>query len=165
MDITQEYALGIGVLLFSFLLIQFSSHIFSVLKQWGNLIRHILYRYVLHRYYFLTRLVRTNILLEILYIAGNSFCLSFRVANISQAGVRAGNLSLINLIPVYAGPHLLFLADILRIPLRSYQWIHRSAGLMSSVLVLFHALTVATRKPSFVLSSVKNVSAVVVRHS
>lgn len=45
------------------------------------------------------------------YIALNVFCLAFRVPTLSKAGLRAGNLSLANMIPLFAGAHLSFLAD------------------------------------------------------
>ena len=92
----------------------------------------------------------------------SSLCLGVHVSSIATAGVQAGNLSLINLIPLFLGPHLSFLADILGVSLSTFRRIHRSAGLMSLGLVLFHALVIVTSSTAFTLSNAKNLSAVVV---
>ncbi|PVH67378.1 hypothetical protein DL98DRAFT_643971, partial [Cadophora sp. DSE1049] len=96
----------------------------------------------------------------VIYIAGNSFCLGFR-ADIAKAGVRAGNLSLINMIPLFSGPHLGSLADLLGISLSTFRLMHRSAGIMSCSLVLFHVLAVFVSHTAFSLRGIANLSAVV----
>ena len=53
----------------------------------------------------------------------------------------SGNLSLANMVPLFAGPHLSLLADMLGFRLDSYHYVHRSAGLMSLTLSLFHEST------------------------
>ena len=56
------------------------------------------------------------------------------------------------MIPLFAGPHLSFLADMLGFRLATYRRVHRSAGLMSFALLLFHILSIAVQRTSFSLS-------------
>jgi len=57
----------------------------------------------------------------------------------------AANLALINMMPLYLGPHLSFLADLFGISLKSFRIVHRSAGVMSFVLMLLHIFVVIAR--------------------
>jgi hypothetical protein len=86
----------------------------------------------------------------------NAFCIGFKVADIQSAGLRAANLSLINMIPLFAGPHLSYLADILGVPLRAYRRIHRAGGMMSFFLLIFHVLTVIATRTAFPLRVTEN---------
>lgn len=74
----------------------------------------------------------------------NIFCFSFRASTISQASLRAGTLSVINLAPLYAIPRLGALADLLGMALSTLRQIHPSAGVMAVLLAVFHVL-VASR--------------------
>ena len=101
-------------------------------------------------------------MIQLVYIGCTSFCLGFRASSLAMAGVRAGNLLLINLITLFLGPHLGFLADALGVSLSTFRHIHRFAGLMALGLVLFHAIVIITSPTPFALFYVKNLSAVVV---
>lgn len=86
----------------------------------------------------------------------NAFYVGFKVQDIQMAGLRAANLSLINMITLFAGPYLNFLADILGVSLNTYQRVYRSVGIMSFVLLLFHVLTVIASRNSFPLRIAEN---------
>jgi hypothetical protein len=129
----------------------------SLLRSW----RYLIYPYVVHRHRFLPPFTLADLLTQLIYIAGNSFCLAYG-STIEKAGLRAGTLSLINLIPLFFGPHLGFAADVLGLSLGTFRNVHRSAGLVSSGLALFHTAVVIKSRTEFALSSTKNVSAVVV---
>ncbi len=90
--------------------------------------KHITYPYFLHRHRLLGPWTRSDVLIQLIYITTNNLCLGFRVPILSKAGLRAGNLSLANMVPLFAGPHLSFLADVLGFRLDSYRYVHRSAG-------------------------------------
>jgi hypothetical protein len=126
--------------------------------------RYLIYPYLVHRHRFLPPFTLADLLTQLIYIAGNSFCLAY-CSTIEKAGLRAGTLSLINLIPLFFGPHLGFAADVLGLSLGAFRNVHRSAGLVSSGLVLFHTAVAVKSHTEFALSSTKNVSAVVVRNS
>jgi hypothetical protein len=65
--------------------------------------------------------------------------------------------------PLFFGPHLSFLADLLHITLSTYHRIHRSMRLMSFILLLFHVLTLIAVGASFPLSDLGNLHRLIVR--
>ena len=150
MDITEVYATAAGGLFFTFILINF---ILPTVREKISLFisKHLIYPYFLRRHRLLGPWTRSGVLLQSAYIAINAFCLSFRVSTFSKAGLRAANLSLANMVPLFAGPHLSILADMLGFRLGIYRQIHRSAGLISFALLLFHLLVVALQRTSFSL--------------
>lgn len=79
-----------------------------------------------------------------------------------EVGKRAGNLALINMIPLFAGPHISSLADALGVSLVSARQIHRSAAIMASGLVLVHFLLTLAATPSFSLGEAQDLFAVIV---
>jgi hypothetical protein len=79
-------------------------------------------------------------------------------------GLRAANLSLINLIPLFAVPQLSLLADLLGMTLRMYRRIHRSAGLMAFVLMVLHIVTVMAKRTPFPLHHQGNLFGLIVSH-
>jgi hypothetical protein len=166
MDIILGYAIALGGVLLIPVLINILPWLlyltFSTPSFVQQALRYLKYPYLVRRHRFVGPWTCADIIIQLVYIAGNSFCLGFRVSNIAKAGVRAGNLSLINMIPLFLGPHLGFLADILGISLSTFQLIHRSARMMSCSLVLFHLLTMLVSNTSFPLRGIVNLSAVVV---
>ena len=108
-------------------------------------------------------------LVQLIYIAANITCLivtisksGLQVSTISESGLQAGSLSLINMVPVFAGPHLSFLADLLGLSMSTYRHLHRSAGIMSCSLTLFHVLVAVASHPPFGLDLPQNLFAVIV---
>ncbi|KFY21433.1 hypothetical protein V493_07417 [Pseudogymnoascus sp. VKM F-4281 (FW-2241)] len=167
MQVTLAYAIALGGLLFIpvvMKLLPFSPIVIP--PTWRSVrkgIRYLTYPYYIHRHQFLGPWTRADIIIYLVYIAANSLCLVFQrpVPTIMQAGLRAGNLSLINLIPLFLGPHISFLADIFGVPLTAFRAVHRSAGLMSCAMVIFHAVVMVLSPTRFVLRGVKKISAVV----
>ena len=146
MDITQAYATAAGGIIILFILANSLSHIARLIKLVYSFTSvHLTYPYLLSRHRFLGPWTRAGVLAQLIYMAANLFSLSYRVSTISQAGLRGGTLSLINMIPLFAGPHLGFLADLLGISVAAYRRLYRSAGLVSSALFLFHVLTMVGR--------------------
>ena len=68
------------------------------------------------------------------------------------------------MIPLFAGAHLSFLADLLGFPLNTIRRIHRSAGLMAVALLLFHALVLVSDRTSFSLKVPEHLYGLIVRH-
>jgi hypothetical protein len=66
------------------------------------------------------------------------------------------------MIPLLAGPHLSFLADILGVPLSAYRQIHHAGGMISFFLLIFHALTVIATRTAFPLRATENTWGVIV---
>lgn len=160
------YAIALGGILLTLLLTNVlplvPSPTFSNPPLFRQASRYLRYGYIVRRHRFLGPLTCVDVVLWVIYIAGNSICIGFRVDDVGKAGVRAGNLSLINMSLPPLGPHLGFLADVFGISLRNFRLIHRSAGLMSCCLVVLHVLAVPVSHIAFSLSGVGNISATVV---
>lgn len=124
--------------------------------------KHLIYRHFLRRHRFLGPWTPADILIQLVYIAINSYCLGFWESPISRAGLRAGNLSLINMMPLFLGPHLSFPASLFGVSLDTYRLVHRSAGLMSVILLLFHVLTAVAVGTAFPLSESANRNGLIV---
>ena len=165
MDVTQIYVTAAGGLFFVFLLVNFLPR---TVRFWRTISlltsKHLTYPYLVHRHRFVGPWTRSGVLLQLIYIALNVFCLAFRVPTLSKAGLRAGNLSLANMIPLFAGAHLSFLADLLGFPLNTVRRVHRSAGLMAVALLLFHALVLVSDRTSFSLKVPEHLYGLIVRH-
>src|SRR5437588_11910258 len=104
--------------------------------------KHLIYPQFIRRHQLLGPWTLAGIFIQLVYMAVNVFCFSFRVSSISNAGLRAANLSLINMIPLFLGLHLSLLADLFGVSLGTFWLVHRSAGILSVALLLFHVLTV-----------------------
>lgn len=99
------------------------------------------------------------------FLAANVVCVFIKSTGLSDAGLRSGRLAVINLVVLYAGPHLSFLADALDVPLSTYRHIHSSASLLVLSLALFHVIVAALEpvySPSYVL---KHKFALIVRRT
>jgi len=70
------------------------------------------------------------------------------VSTAKEANVRAGHLSLINMIPAYFGFHLSFICDMLGVSLATWRLFNTSTGTMSVLLGLLHVLIHAAGKPN-----------------
>lgn len=164
MEITQVYAIataGIFVILVFINVWPYIELSIRVLSIWGS--RYLVYPKLIHRHQYLGPWNIASVHLYIFYLAVNVFCISFKAPNIESAGLRAANLLLINLIPVLAGHHLGFLADVLGITIRVYQRLHRAGGIMSVFLLLGHVIAVMTTKTGFPLSAEDNMWGLIVR--
>jgi hypothetical protein len=164
MNITQIYAIAAGGFFTVFLFFNFLPRT-TRFREKASLFmsKHLLYPYLLGRHRLLGPWSRADILIQLTYITVNLFCLSFRTLNISEASLRAGSLSLINMTPLFAGPHLGFLADLFGFSLDTYRLLHRSAGLMSFACILFHVLVVVANRISFSLAVPEHLYGLIVR--
>lgn len=155
MEITIGYAIaasGILLVLALINLLPLLPQLISFARPFFRRVsRYLIFRYLIGRHRFLGPWTFADVIIQLIYISINSFCLGFRVPSIAAAGIRAGNLSLLTLIPLFLGPHLSFLADAIGVSLSTFRHIHHSAGLMSLGLVLFHTLIIFTSQTAFAL--------------
>jgi hypothetical protein len=170
MDLIQVYAVVMGGVFGVLLLLNGWPRIARLVRYLSPLaLKHMVYRYILHRHGLLGPWSRAGVLLQLIYIAGNITCFSLGASNVkpqtsrlSEAGLRAGTLSMINLIPLFAGPHLGSLADLLGVTLSTVRQIHRSAGVMAALLAVIHVVVAVVTRPSFALDVAQNLFAVIV---
>jgi hypothetical protein len=166
MDTIPVYSSAAGGLLCIFVLIRYLPNIATVIEYVSILIsKYLTYPYVLHRHQIVGPWSITGIVVHLIYVTVNLFSLifySFEVSTISEAGRRAGTLALVNMIPLFAGPHLTFLADQLGVPLKTVRHLHRSASLMTFVLCAFHVVVIAASRAPLPLGVAQNLFAVIV---
>lgn len=137
---SQLYAIAAGGIFVIVILTRLVSRLIQVLKEHALVffLKHIQYPFCLHRHRFLGPWSRASFIFQQIYWSLNILCLSYKVSDLSEAGMRAGTLSLINLIPLYSGLHLSFLADMLGLSVRTYTKLHGSIGVTSGALAAFH---------------------------
>lgn len=157
MDVTAKYALAAGGIFSLLLLMQLIPRLpklFKGVSTW--VLKHLVFPYVLDRHRTVGPWTRAAVLVHLAYIAANVCCLGFRASSVSEAGLRAETLSLINMVPLFAGAHMSFLADTFGLSLNSVRRIHRSVGWMSFSLALFYGSTVVIAGAPFPLSQHQN---------
>ncbi|KAK3305087.1 cell surface metalloreductase, partial [Chaetomium strumarium] len=82
----------------------------------------------------------------------------FKPVFVEEASIRAANLSLINLVPVIAGPSQSFLAStFFGVSLKTFQKVHRSLAVVSTLLLLVHVIAAIVARRGFSLQVVRNV--------
>jgi hypothetical protein len=163
MDITKLYALVAGSFFFCLFVFRIRRCIRSFLKFINfQASQYLIYPRLIHRRRYLSPWSWADALLQLSYIGLNMFCIGFKFPSIHTASLRAADLSLINLILVFAGPHLNFLADILGLSLTTYRRVHRSFGIMSCFLLSFHALTMLADRVYFPLRIADNLWGLIV---
>jgi hypothetical protein len=163
MEITLAFGIAVGGIFLSLALFKIRHRIRQFLEAfwlWTN--KHFVYPQLLRRHRYLGPWSRADALLQSVYFGVIVFCLIYKVSSISKAGLRAANLSLINLIPLLSGPSFNVLADLLGISLSKFRRFHRLAGVMSFVLLAFHVITVAVSRTSFSLHVSENLWGLIV---
>ncbi len=145
MNVTQIYATVANNFFFVFIIVNLLS---CTMQFWKKIFlltfKHLTYLYFLNCHWLLSSWSWINILIQLIYITINVFCLSFRVFTIFKADLQVENLSLVNMILLFADAHLSFLTDLLDFSLNSYWHVHRSMKLMMFTLILFLLRSVLT---------------------
>lgn len=164
MNALAVYAIAAGGIFTGLFLIQ----TLSILTNWTNLFsvlasRHLILPFVVHRNRLCGPWSRASVLLHAIYVAVNVFLVLFRIKSFIDAGRRAGELALVNLIFPLSATHLSFLADLFGITWRTCRRIHRAAGWMTTALLAFHVVAaVQARQFSFPLDASQNLFTVIV---
>lgn len=164
MDPTIDYAICLAGLLITMLVV---AHVFPPLVYLGRRLRflaleRLCYCYVVNRHAILGPWSAASILVHLLYVLVNLVCMFYGPASISEAGTRAGTLSLINMAPVFLSTHLSFLADLFGVSLKTYTRIHRSCGIVAANLLFVHGLLSVIERGSFSLDEWPNRYAIIV---
>lgn len=109
------------------------------------LFRHVVYPLCINRHTLVGPWSRGVVLLQAFYWAATLFCSCFQIQSLPEAATRTGILSLINLVPLYLGFQLSFVADILGVSLRLWRHLHGTLGVIAVVLALVHvSISLAT---------------------
>ncbi|KAB8227897.1 ferric reductase family protein [Aspergillus alliaceus] len=158
MDALAIYAITAGGILVGL----FLTRTLSIIASWSNLFsvlysRHLSLPFVVHRHRLWGPWTRASLFLHISYIAVNIFLVFFHTQSLTDAGRRAGELALINLIFPLSTIHLSYLADLLGITWRACCRIHRATGWVAIAMLLFHIVaTVQAREFTFPFRELPN---------
>ncbi|KAL9611402.1 MAG: hypothetical protein Q9167_003943 [Letrouitia subvulpina] len=142
MEPSVLYASAAGGVAAILLILRFSRLIYRFLRRSVSvlLLRHVMYPLLVDRHALLGPWTRGAVSLHLLFWAVTIFCTCFQINSLSAAVTRTGTVSLINLVPLYFGFHLSFVADLLGISLHLWQALHGSLGTVAVALAMTHAV-------------------------
>ncbi|KAH6645736.1 hypothetical protein BKA67DRAFT_526796 [Truncatella angustata] len=153
MDIILPYAISwCGVFLFVLLVNLIINHRKSSKKICSLPSRLFSYRYLMRRHKYIGPVTVTSVAAHVAYFALNTVCLTFRVQSLREAALRAGNLALLNLVPLVLNFSLEFWFDSLHIPLKVGLRMHRAGGWMCFGLVSCHVVMMIMTDAAFSVS-------------
>ncbi|EXA31037.1 hypothetical protein FOVG_17633 [Fusarium oxysporum f. sp. pisi HDV247] len=113
------------------------------ISQWA--VRCLAYRGPFRRGSSVDIITWAHILIFLSYLTSNLSCIIIGAGNVAEACSRAGKLAFINLLILYIGPCLDFIASVLRFRLRVQRRIHAGAGYVVAILSTIHAVGAFSR--------------------
>lgn len=141
MDVTEIYAcilLGsIGLLVIIRVLMMLSYQ--TRRSLYGRILRQFVYPRLLRQDWFLNP-TRAEFVLYALHWTMTAFFNLYRVDSIAEAGLRAGSIALVHLVPLLAIPQLSMWSHYLGLSLSACQAAHRAFGYMATAQGIFHAI-------------------------
>ena len=141
MDVTQVYAIVAGGLFAILTMLNFCLGLCKFTETYGILVlRHLVYPFSIRRHRLIGPWSRGGLLLRVVHVTVNAFCSGFKVGSVAEATDRTGTLSLINMIPLFLGPHLSFLASMVGLSLQTFHAIHGSSAVVSVLLGATHTI-------------------------
>ena len=141
MDVTRSYAIVAQSLFAVLTTVNFCILLCTILQTYTVwILQQIVYPFFLGRHRLVGPWSLRGFILRCIYVLTNIFYSAYGTESIMEAGKRIGILSLINLMPLYFGPHLDFLAEFLGVSLHDLHTVHGSAATMSVLLSAAHAL-------------------------
>lgn len=148
METLEIYALtagGLVVILLAYRFISFLSH-----QRYNGVVslffKHVLYPYVCRRFRYFGPVSRMQLIIQTVYWSATLVCNIFKVKYLSEAGLRAGTLSVINLVPLLLANPLGFAADILGLSLRHFLQLYGTIAIMTFLQGAFHLSVILVRK-------------------
>jgi uncharacterized membrane protein YecN with MAPEG domain len=164
MEITEIYSLGVGgiaVFLILYRLLILTSYFLYICGR-DFFLAHLVYARVYHRISRLRAISRYQLLFQLAYFFGTTVCNLVGVQSISQAGLRAARLALINLVALFFSGSHAFGAHLLGISLQAYRSIHSTVSLMVLAQSVIHTV-IALRSIDFSLTHKTHLYGLLVR--
>ena len=125
-------------------------------------LQHASYQPIFHSARLMNQWSRADILGLVIYFALNGFCTSFRSSSVDEAGHRAAKLGIVNLLFLYATPHLDALTNTLGMQWRTICRFHGAVGVLTALLLVFHIIVFALSRDAFPVARTENLWAIVV---
>ncbi|KAK2037620.1 hypothetical protein LZ31DRAFT_434728, partial [Colletotrichum somersetense] len=149
------YAISAFAIVVLFVCLRFRSS----LSRLGSIVRIPVLRHLVYPTLF-AQWSLADVLASIAYLALNILCLWFQCRSLSDAGRRAADLALIHMVFQYAAWHLDSLTNLLGLGWRSVRRLHGLVGVMTLLLLSFHAIVAQMSSKSFPLDVSDNIGAV-----
>ena len=125
----------------------------SILQKIHNcnmlILRHLIYPLFIRRHGLIGPWTRNGALWRFLYLITNLIMSVFPLVSLRNVAERAGHICLINMVPLFFGPHLSFLADVLGVPLQTYHSFHGASAAMTVILGAIHVILGLLREPLY----------------
>jgi predicted ferric reductase len=160
MDIPAKYAVAAGGFLLATVLIRMLPPFVSWIQAQTTKCLNYPYPYLIRRRRLVGPWTWASLVCHMLYLSGNLVAIAFQTSSLSQLGLRAGKLSLVNMTVLFAGSLLGFLG----ISLHACRRIHRAAAWMSGLMLACHVvIAVVVWRKDFSPSEFHNLCAITVR--
>ncbi|WQF90597.1 Putative FAD-binding 8, ferric reductase, NAD binding domain-containing protein [Colletotrichum destructivum] len=131
----------------------------SWLSRLGSIVRIPILRYLVYPT-LCAQWSLADVLASIAYLALNILCLWFQCPSLSDAGRRAADLALVNMVFQYVAWHLDSLTNLLGLGWRSICRLHGLVGIMTLLLLIFHSIVAQMSSKPFPLDVSDNRGAV-----
>ena len=113
----------------------------AIQNQKIRVLRHLIYVSYGYQSTFFSRTMDSHpFFVRTIYLDVNLFFTIFRAKSVFETGIRAGALTLINMVPLFLGLHLSFIADLCGMLLKTYRFIHAAGVSMLFLLALYHVV-------------------------
>ena len=150
MEATQIYAITAGSV---FAILTIINALLSIMQKLHAcnmiILKHLIYPFLIRRHRLIGPWTRVDALWRVVYLTINVFFSVFPLLSMAETAKRAGHISLINMIPLFLGPHLSFLADILGLRLHTYQILHSASAAMTFTLGVVHVVLGLLYEPAY----------------
>jgi Ferric reductase like transmembrane component len=150
-SVTEWYGLALGSLFALWLLVRFLTTMgyYAVPYITAGFLRHVAYLRLWSRLILLGGMSPFELLLLIIYLCSNGFCMAYRATSRDDISSRAAILSTINMIPLLVGSRLSMVARFLGLANRTYLLLHRWVGLLSAVQGVVHTILAVSNRATF----------------
>ncbi len=166
MKIAQIYVIVADDVFLVLIIIQGFSFIQWILQSIVIIIfKYLIYLFIVRRHRSLDSWTLVDVLLQLLYISLNVFCVTFRVTSFNEVEDRAEILSIINMMSLFFDLHLSFLVNLLSLSLFSYRRIHFFAEIMSFALVTLHLFVAVHNDSTYFLREPQNIYLIIVSYT
>lgn len=139
-NITTIYAIALGAIIFTLIFMKVL-YCLAPLKSVVSVLflKYLYYPYLLDRHRLIGPWTCVGTLFNLIYVAANLLGLLLWATSASEIGRRAGELSLANMVFLFAAQ--IPFSDILGVSFHTSRKMHRSAAWMSVVLLIIHIVT------------------------
>lgn len=147
MELTQWYAVALGLAIGGLIpLLALTGKLLTRLRINRTFVGYCFQKYLLYRdlHHHLAGQDRTTwfeCIFVFVFLAGNVFCATFQVKDVSGLKQRVGILSMCNLVPMPLGARMNCVADLCGVEIRGYAKIHRWIGRAAITHGLIHVAT------------------------